>query len=131
MNKKLKLLFVDDEALNCLIFNKSLEEYFTIVTTESAKEALQLLQENPEIADLVVSDYNMPHISGVSFLQEVKERWPDLPRYLHTAVASNSEIIQAQKQGTFIKIFPKPLDIAAFMEDIKNNPMLAAKAAEL
>lgn len=69
------------------------------VTTEtSASRALERLDADEETFDCVISDYNMPEMDGIEFLERVRECHPELPVLLFSGAETNevaSEIIGA------------------------------------
>lgn len=69
-----------------------------VTTVTSAPEALERLET--ESFDCVVSDYSMPEMTGVEFLESVRERSPDLPFFFFTG--KDSEEIEAVAQSADI-----------------------------
>jgi len=61
-----------------------------VAAAYSAREALDLLDENPQI-QLVVSDIRMPDVSGFDFCRVVRHRFPGLPMVLITGISVTSE----------------------------------------
>jgi len=55
---------------------------FIVDTVESAEIALEHL--NKQVCDVIVSDYQMPGINGIGFLQKVRSYSPNLPFILFT-----------------------------------------------
>ncbi len=73
MKDDIKILLVDDESslLNqAKIFLEKEEERINVITASSAKDGLDLLDE--EDIDVIVSDYQMPEINGIEFLKMQK-----------------------------------------------------------
>ena len=83
------VLFVDDDCDFARLVAEYLEdEYqFAVRTERSAESALDELDTNHDI-DCVVSEYAMPGMDGIEFLQTVKERFPDLPFVLFAGQGS-------------------------------------------
>ncbi|HVZ81044.1 MAG TPA: ATP-binding protein [bacterium] len=68
----LKVLVVDDEAANVALFTRMLRRHrHEVVSTTSALEALGILRKGLTRFDAVVSDLNMPDMSGVEFYKQV------------------------------------------------------------
>ena len=61
-----------------------------VVKAYSARDALDLLDENPDI-HLVVSDVRMPEVSGFDFRRVVRHRFPGLPMVLITGIPITSD----------------------------------------
>jgi response regulator RpfG family c-di-GMP phosphodiesterase len=93
-----RLLIVDDE----LAYRKLLAVMLTQVgmsckTAPSAAEALSILQREP--VDAVIADLNMPGVSGMELLAEVRRCYPHLVFLMATGVDDVRVGIQAMRQG--------------------------------
>ncbi|MDP7014486.1 MAG: response regulator [Pirellulaceae bacterium] len=82
MDNDVRVLLVDDDRLILLGLERQLRRKFVIVTASNGDEGLEQLERN-EI-DAVVSDHNMPEMSGVEFLTRVREQFPHTGRVLLT-----------------------------------------------
>lgn len=105
-----RVLFVDDESI-LLDFGKEFlerEPEFTIDTTTSTSEALTLL--NTICYDVVVSDYLMPEMDGVTFLKRVREINMDIPFIFFTGRGNEDIVIEALNFGAdfFLTKEPEP-----------------------
>ena len=69
------LIYVDDEEINLMLFREMFKNDFDIWTTSSAPDALDYLNENK--TDFVVTDQIMPKMTGVQFLREMRNLFPD------------------------------------------------------
>ncbi len=89
-----RLLLVDDEemVLTSLGSLLSLETDYDVVTFTSAKKALEYIKKND--VDLIVSDYLMPEMDGITFLGEVRAIKPDIPRIILTGYADKENAIR-------------------------------------
>jgi len=108
MEQQIRILCVDDEA-NVL---KSLQRLFLddpyeILTAGSGMEGLDILDRNPG-AQIVISDYRMPEMNGVDFLQQVCRKWPDTVRIVLSGYADTAAIVAAINEGGIYKFIPKP-----------------------
>jgi two-component system, NtrC family, response regulator AtoC len=72
-----------------------------------ASRALEALAERA--IDVVVTDLRMPGISGVELLEEIVERWPEIPVVLLTAHGSVEVAVEAMKKGA-ADFLLKPFD---------------------
>ena len=63
MDKRQKILIVDDSKLNRDIFKEILGETYNYLEAENGNQAIQMIGENIEI-DLMLLDLNMPQMNG-------------------------------------------------------------------
>ena len=74
------ILFVDDEQGLVFLMKRLLtRQGFLFSGYDDPREALAAVRADPDQFDLVVTDYNMPHISGLELAQAVKAIRPGLP----------------------------------------------------
>lgn len=101
MNTDLKVLVVDDFATMRKIASKMLAKigFNNIVQAGSGKEAWELLQT--EHIDIVLTDWNMPEMTGIELLIEIRKtpKFSNLPVVLITAEAEKDNIVKAIAQG--------------------------------
>lgn len=90
-----KVLFVDDEemVLTSLSSFLELETDYEILTFTSPKEALIYIRRNE--VDIIIADYLMPEMDGISFLAEVKRIAPNCPSILLTGYADKENARKA------------------------------------
>src|SRR5205085_1267639 len=102
-----QILVVDDEEIVLVALHDTLEhEGYNVVTCPSAVEALALLKE--QAFSVIISDQQMPMITGLEFLAQVKQIQPDATRILITAVLSLSTVIDAINKGEIYRFVVKP-----------------------
>jgi DNA-binding NtrC family response regulator len=112
-----RILLVDDEemVLNSIKSFFSIESAYELVTHTSPIKALQEIERNDMNFDLVISDYLMPEMDGITFLAKVKERLPFVPRILLTGYADKENAIKAINNVGLYQYIEKPWD----NEDLK------------
>ena len=90
-----RVLILDDEemVLTSIRSFLELETDYEIVTFTSASEALEYTKKNK--INLVVSDYLMPDMDGISFLAKMKEIDPNATRIILTGYADKENAIKA------------------------------------
>lgn len=108
MTENVTILCVDDEA-NVLKSLKRLflDENYEILTAESGKDGLALLEQHQPI-QVVISDYRMPEMDGVAFFKEVHDRWPETIRIVLSGYADTAAVVAAINEGQVYKFIPKP-----------------------
>src|SRR4030065_2698488 len=101
------ILVVDDEVsvLNAIyrVFRK---DGYNILRSDNPGDALKLLDEH--FCHLIISDYRMPDMDGVSFLREAMRLRPDAIRMILSGYAGCSTIISAINDGGIYKFLSKP-----------------------
>ena len=104
-----RVLCVDDEPGVLSALKRAFRHHsFAVTCTNSPSDALRILNED-EYA-VVVSDYQMPDMSGVEFLYFVNEAHPQTKRILLTGEANTEAVVSAVNDGGIHKFFVKPWD---------------------
>ena len=104
------ILLVDDEEMIISSIKSflSIETDYRLLTYTSPTKALQDLETKIKKVDLVISDYLMPEMDGISFLAEVKKRFPLIPRILLTGYADKENAIKAINNVGLYQYIEKP-----------------------
>lgn len=104
------IVLVDDEemVLTSLRSFINLETNFNVETFTSAETALEFIKNND--IDIVISDYLMPEMDGISFLAKVREIRPDVPRIILTGYADKENAIKAINDVGLFQYIEKPWD---------------------
>jgi DNA-binding NtrC family response regulator len=104
------ILLVDDEEMIITSIKSFLavETDYRLLTYTSPIKALQDLDSKIKKVDLVISDYLMPEMDGISFLAEVKKRFPLIPRILLTGYADKENAIKAINNVGLYQYIEKP-----------------------
>ena len=77
MDKRQKILIVDDAEFNREILKEFLGEDYSYLEAENGIQAIRILEENPEI-DLMLLDVNMPQMNGFEVLEWMNQlHWID------------------------------------------------------
>ncbi len=109
MSKQYRILLVDDQPEVLKSLRRTLmREDLQILTCSSAVEGLEILDQ--EGIDLVISDNDMPAISGIDFLQRVRLRHPRVQRVLLTGRADLRLAMRALNEGAAHRFLQKPWD---------------------
>ncbi len=96
---KARILVLDDDAVACEFLREALERDGYGVDVYTA--ATDALEQDLGLYDLLISDIRMPEMDGLQFLNEVRNRWPDLPVILMTAYGSLETTMDALRQGAW------------------------------
>ena len=107
--KEKTILVVDDEDSVRDSLTAVLErEGYTVRQASGGEEGLQVLREHP--VQLVISDHNMPGMTGVEFLKLVRERYPHITRIMLTGDPDPQTIIRSINEGEVYRFIKKPWD---------------------
>jgi two-component system nitrogen regulation response regulator GlnG len=109
---------IDDDRSIRWVFEKALaREGIPFKTFAQATEAMDALNASgaPQV---LVSDIRMPGASGLDLLQNVKQRFPDLPVIIMTAYSDLESAVAAFQGGAF-EYLPKPFDVDQAVELIR------------
>lgn len=120
-NGKPTIVIVDDEemVLTSLSSLLNLEMDYNVLTFTAPKEAIEYIESND--IDLVVSDYLMPEMDGISFLTQVKRLRPEVPRIILTGYADKENAIKAINDVGLFQYIEKPWDNSDLLLIIRNG----------
>ena len=113
--EKPKILIVDDEENNLNSFKSCFRKHYQVFTALDVTRAFEILKKHP--IQIVLTDQRMPKMSGVEFLEQVVEQYPDTIRMLLTGYNDFKPAIQALNKGAIYKYISKPWD----ENELKNN----------
>lgn len=100
------ILLVDDEEHSLSAMRMALEDDFDCYTATGAEPALAIMQEQD--IQVIFCDQRMPGKSGVEFLAEVRERWPDTVRIIITGYTETNDMISAINDAGIYQFLTKP-----------------------
>jgi len=99
MKQLSKILVIDDEPFVCDMIQSILEdEGYQVRTVNSGKEAIALIDKMPDF-HLILSDMNMPDISGLDIIEQLKSKNIDIPIMILTGNNEISVAIKAIQSG--------------------------------
>ncbi|MGL1933724.1 MAG: ATP-binding protein [Fibrobacterales bacterium] len=104
--RKTRILYVDDEQQNCIVFKATFKSKYIITTCTSATEALELIKN--DTYPLIISDYKMPDITGVDFFHHSLNSSPSSIRILVTAYSDVDTLVSAVNRGYIFQFISKP-----------------------
>nr|WP_201347591.1 EAL domain-containing protein [Neptunomonas japonica] len=112
------LLIVDDEPAILSSLKRMLYRagYKTLLATSGA-EALQVLQDNPDIR-VVLSDFRMPVMTGGELLVEIKQRYPRVIGLILSGYADLDSVLEALNSGAVFKFLTKPWDENSLLDTV-------------
>ena len=114
-----QILVVDDEEIVLVALRDTLaREGYQVFTAANAIEALKLLKD--QAFSVVITDQQMPMLTGLEFLAQVKQLQPDTTRILITAVLNLATVIDAINKGEIYRFIVKPWLREELLATVKN-----------
>ncbi len=120
MDKRIKILCVDDSATMRRILTNTLKElgFYNISTAEDGVVALEKLKKDKFL--MIISDWDMPNMDGLQLLKKIREmkEYEDIPFLMVTAEAQKHNVIQAVHAGVSNYVI-KPFTTESIADKIK------------
>jgi two-component system chemotaxis response regulator CheY len=119
MDTSIKILIVDDFATMRRILKNILKQigFKNILEADDGTTALDVLDKQP--VDLIISDWNMPKMTGLELLKSVRanDRYKKTPFLMVTAEAQKQNVIEAVQAGVSNYVV-KPFTAEAISEKL-------------
>ncbi len=116
--KKISILYVDDEEDNLFAFKATFRLKYQIFITTNGQEALNILDKNS--VQIIISDQRMPEMTGVEFFELTLKKHPDPVRILLTGYSDINAVIEAVNKGKIFHYLAKPWDEEELDTTIQN-----------
>jgi response regulator RpfG family c-di-GMP phosphodiesterase len=114
-----RILIVDDEKLVLTALRDTLKfEGYEVVAVEDPLEAVRIIERTS--FSVILSDQQMPGMTGLEFLARAKQIQPRATRILITAVLSLGTVIDAINKGEVYRFVVKPWLREELLVTIKN-----------
>lgn len=130
MNEKI-LIVEDDADLRELIEEIFEDENYQILSASNGRIALEIIERDAEIIDLIVTDVQMPEMKGDELLEGVRRVRAETPVIVVTAFGSVEQAVEMVKKGAF-QYLTKPFQtkdlIAAAKTALEATEALRAQA---
>jgi DNA-binding NtrC family response regulator len=118
------ILIADDDPVTRLLFKKYLESAeFEVITAVDGADALEQMTKDVMLA---VLDLNMPNLSGVDCLKQIREKFPSCEVLIVSGVGQIHDAVQAMKEGA-CEFITKPCEPDAFIAHVRS----AVRTSEL
>ncbi|MDH5398986.1 MAG: ATP-binding protein [Cyclobacteriaceae bacterium] len=105
-NTKYNVLYVDDEQDNLEVFEVNFWKDYNLFLALSAIEGLKILENTP--IDLIITDQKMPEMTGIEFLEEIVDKYPDAGRIVLTGQMDAQTVLDAVNKGNVYQYIIKP-----------------------
>ncbi len=117
------ILLIEDDAIEVMKLQRTLSKLETkhnIMKANNGEEALEFLKSGDKLPDIILLDLNMPRMSGIEFLQILRD--DDVFKYLPTVILTTSEnradLLKCYKTGVAGYVI-KPLKYEDYESKIK------------
>ena len=121
-----RILMVDDEPDAQELFRQNFRREvrqgdYVFDFALSGEAALEVLKgwAPPQVV-MVLSDINMPGMSGIELLTEIRKNWPDVGVFMITAYGDDVTEARVRDLGA-VHFLAKPIDFAALKEDLSRT----------
>jgi DNA-binding NtrC family response regulator len=122
------VLIVDDDASFRRVLEYQLKQAgYDVLKAEDGKKALDIFSQNP--CHAVLTDLDMPGLSGNELLKVIKEQSPDTPVVVITAYGTIDSAVEAMKAGAF-HYLTKPLNHEAMLHTLDQALKFAGLVTE-
>ena len=114
-----RILLVDDEEVQCQSGQHLLERLgYTVVTASNSLEALDVFRTQPNAFNLVITDQNMPRLTGMELAEKMLLIRPDIPIILCTGFTEVIDGKDAKARGVQ-EFMMKPFSARQLAETIR------------
>ena len=121
---KFTLLYVEDDDVIRLEFSNLLSSFFSrVLTAKDGKEGLRTYLENQDHIDIILTDINMPFLSGIEMVKKIRDIKSNVPVIFATAHSDNDFLAEAIKLRAQEYIV-KPIDVRhllSIMNELASN----------
>ncbi len=100
MKSKRRILVVDDdESLRRVVQFQLEQRGYEVRTASGSAQALHVMQQSPQ--DLVITDLQMPGLSGLELLKRIRAESPEISVIIVTAFGTVETAVEAMKAGAY------------------------------
>ncbi|MBI4808597.1 MAG: sigma-54-dependent Fis family transcriptional regulator [Nitrosomonadales bacterium] len=116
------ILVIDDEVRSQESIRRTLDEEFSVLTASSAEEGRAIMER--ERVNVVLCDHRMPGVTGIDFLKEVRERWPDAVRLIISGYTDVEDIIAGINDAGIYQYILKPWHPESLLLNVRGAAQL-------
>jgi len=117
--KTLTVLYAEDDSHARTSLSNILVKLFKkVYIAEDGRQGIEYYKRFHDTIDVIISDINMPHMSGMEFLKEVRTISEDVPFIFTTAHQEQGFLLDAIKHGVY-HYANKPINVKEIIEKIQ------------
>lgn len=107
--ERLRVLLVEDDVFTQRLATSILKQLGIdhVTAVKDGQAAIDLLNRTELQFDLIVSDWNMPNVTGLDLLKHVRRSWENMPFLMLTA-NTNEEFVRAARDNRVDAYVIKP-----------------------
>ncbi|MFH1288624.1 MAG: diguanylate cyclase [bacterium] len=106
---KIKVLVVEDNPDHAFLVKRILEKtlaFFSIKVVDNVEKCLEEVRKRE--FHIIISDYNLPRLSGLTLLSQLKKKKIDIPLIMLTGSGNEEIAVKAMKEGAYDYIIKEP-----------------------
>ncbi len=118
--KDLTVLIVDDQPDTLSLMKNMMNEIGIkhIFEAGDGRKALDFMDSAFDVVDIIICDWNMPKLTGVELLRQVRSVYPDIPFLMVTGRGDMDSVVEAKSSGVTGYIV-KPFSSAQFEAKVR------------
>lgn len=128
---KLTVLLVEDDGFALKLAQSVLRNLGVghVILARDGAEAIRILDSKATRADLIISDWNMPNVTGLDLLRHVRKTWQNMPFIMLTGRATEDFVVAAKDNGVNGYVI-KPFSPDQLMKKIQSVFNMVMKAPD-
>lgn len=112
------ILVIDDEVRSLESIARAVKQHFDVHTAVDTESARIILQR--EWIQVVLCDQRMPDTTGVSFLRQLREEYPEIVRMIISGYTDPADLIEAINEAGIYQFIPKPWHPDGLIHELDN-----------
>jgi DNA-binding NtrC family response regulator len=110
LDGKPRVLYLDDDESNLVSFRANFRNNFEVFVATTPIEAYRMMEDHG--IQVVITDHQMPSMSGVEFLATMSRDFPNVKRILLTGYSEMVPLVDAINKGKVTAVLSKPFNAA-------------------
>ncbi len=127
-NNKLDILVIDDDPIYRNLLRSILKDKFNVIAVESPSLGFDLLNKQP--VDLIISDFQLPEMSGLKVIDKVKCEYPGTEVIMISGSGDMDTVIGALRKGA-VDFLKKPFTAPEIWFSIERTQKFSALKEKL